>query len=287
MAVTGNSQVSEISTTTSAVHARALTYATRRRRDYEIGFPGIHSPVQDRFWYTYLDEKDWQKDAYDVDEKLEGTHAPGNIYHYDSHLNDTEYQGPDDGNSSANTHTWKDQRWVSAAHSPIYGDCEVLVSNDSGSQRLCHNRWYRLLYFWGLTWFIVFVGPLTVLAIVNMLLIRAIRRAMLQHAALTQSSPNDGKENLNVTINVVAIVSVFLLCQSLDFVVVVLQTWPPEWLESALLSNLSSAAQTMLALNAGINFFIYTMFYTKFRHRARRMFTCRFCVNNNTTRHDK
>ncbi len=53
--------------------------------------------------------------------------------------------------------------------------------------RLCHNFWYRVVYFWGLTWLLVFVGPLSILTTLNILLIREIRRANLHHAILTHS----------------------------------------------------------------------------------------------------
>ena len=82
------------------------------------------------------------------------------------------------------------------------------------------------------------------------------------------------KENMSGTINIIAVVTVFLVCQTPDFVQVVIG-YAPLGIAKSILYHTSSASLCFLALNSGVNFIIYCFFYKKFRKIAAGMMGCK------------
>lgn len=126
------------------------------------------------------------------------------------------------------------------------------------------NMWYRIIYYIGLTWLLVYMIPLVLLIGLNVRLMIAIRKARKLHAALTGNQKQSEKDNLAVTLNIVAVVTIFIVCQLPDFVLVVI-TYPDLNIDKANLAYYGSVCSVLLALNSSVNFAIYCLFYPKFR----------------------
>ncbi len=67
-----------------------------------------------------------------------------------------------------------------------------------------------------------------------------------------------------MTINIIAVVTVFLICQTLDVVTIIL-SYPSMGIQRVTLTYLTSLSTLLLMCNASVNFIIYTMFYRQFR----------------------
>ena len=113
-----------------------------------------------------------------------------------------------------------------------------------------------------LTWLFVYLIPLTALFILNILLIFELRKAQRRHAQMTVQE--EDKDNLAVTLNIIVMVGVFLVCQTPDFVHIVI-AWKDIGLSLKVIWEAFYVSITFLTLNASVNFLIYCLFYRRFR----------------------
>ncbi len=123
---------------------------------------------------------------------------------------------------------------------------------------------YRNVYHLGLTIAFLFAIPLPILVVLNSRLMGEITRAKTREQDLDPSTrPKDTRK---VTLNLVVVVSVFILCETPDFVASVLKIGTIEQhLNKTAMTYFLSIRELLLVLNAAGNFFIYCLFYAKFR----------------------
>lgn len=132
------------------------------------------------------------------------------------------------------------------------------------SKALKHNKWYNYIYLISLSWILLYVVPFFLLILYNFKLCCVVRRSIKMHADLVaRTCDTSPKPKISSTLSVIGIVTLFIVCQTMDFILIVLQIFVSMDPETALL--LTSIANCFLALNAGMNFVIYTLFFWKFR----------------------
>ncbi len=132
---------------------------------------------------------------------------------------------------------------------------------------------YRYLYHITLTFIFLYIIPITTLGVFNYLLIRVLRRAKYARARMSvtvttspthRSANSTQKHNATVTLNMVIVISKFILCETPDFI-------------SAVLASINGVSMTdeykvfnclkemLLISNSVLNFYIYCLFNGKFR----------------------
>ena len=138
------------------------------------------------------------------------------------------------------------------------------------------NELYKYIYLTSLTWLVAYIAPLGALAVLNVMLIRGLQKARNTHARLTgQSRLPQNKESLSQTLNIIVVVTVFLVCQAPDFIQIVLLQVPTVEDKTRIMNITSSLAFCFLAINCSANFGIYCVCYKKFRTIADGMLVCR------------
>ena len=115
-----------------------------------------------------------------------------------------------------------------------------------------------------LTWLLVYLIPLLLLFTLNILLIRELRKAQAKHAEMTHQE--EDQNNRALTLNTIVLVVVFLICQTPDFVLVILHgNFKDIGLDLKILWTINYVKIFLLSLNTSINFLIYCVFYRGFR----------------------
>ena len=129
---------------------------------------------------------------------------------------------------------------------------------------------YRYLYHITLTFIFLYIVPLTALAVFNYLLIRVLRqaknaRARMSVTVATQSGSYTEKYSTTVTLNLVIVITKFIICETPDFL-------------SAILASINQVSLTdaykiynwfkemLLICNSVLNFYIYCLFNGRFRN---------------------
>ena len=125
------------------------------------------------------------------------------------------------------------------------------------------NDLYVLIYKTVLFFIFRMVGPLFVLVVLNIKLIQTLRRARRDHAQLTQTANQRTNNYFNLIL--VTVVTVFIVCQTPDFLVRIAMTiktystikfdiyWP------------NTFSNMMLTINSSVNCLIYCLTGRKFR----------------------
>ena len=134
---------------------------------------------------------------------------------------------------------------------------------------LYENMWYHYIYYTCLSWLVMYIIPLCTLIILNGLLFRQIRKAQRNHAILVNSKRE--RDSISVTVNIVAIVTIFITCQAPDFIHTLI-SYPSFGAHGSIKEYMKSAAYAFLAFNSSINFIVYCLFYKRFRNTVLRMF---------------
>ena len=141
---------------------------------------------------------------------------------------------------------------------------------------LFQNKWYHFVYHITLMWLVQYVIPIISLLVLNIILLRQIRHAQRKRAQLRNKQViNMQTENISVTINIIAIVTVFIICQTPDFGYTLI-SYSPLGVNKAFLRYMRSVCYCFLALNSSINFLLYCLFFKRFRRTIVRL----FCYNN-------
>uniref|UniRef100_A0AC34FZM7 G-protein coupled receptors family 1 profile domain-containing protein n=1 Tax=Panagrolaimus sp. ES5 TaxID=591445 RepID=A0AC34FZM7_9BILA len=139
------------------------------------------------------------------------------------------------------------------------------------------NETYRVIFFgWAYT-IMMFVVPFSILIIVNGTVGLTIRRSNRMHN-IAQSSDAVSKKaeskERQTTIMLIAIVVLFLCCNTLAFVVNILENFN---FEDQLYVSLVSFNNLLVIVNASCNIFIYMLFSDKYRVLLHYYFCCRCC----------
>ena len=108
------------------------------------------------------------------------------------------------------------------------------------------------VYEVGLSWLLVYMIPLIILVTLNILLSLELRKAQARHAAMTHQEEDNN--NMAVTLNIIVLVGVFILCQTPDFVLIVI-FWDDIERDSTAVWKVHYIKATLLTLNSSVNFF--------------------------------
>lgn len=139
-------------------------------------------------------------------------------------------------------------------------------------------RLYRLLYHISLTLFFLFLLPLSCVIALNARLVYHVKRALRQRRELCASNNGGGgggaeENSLNLTKMLVIMIAVFAVCQLPDFVASIIGAGQLQ-IPPAIYEYYAAIKEAMLVLNAAINFYLYCLFYRRFRHSLAVMFGC-------------
>ena len=141
---------------------------------------------------------------------------------------------------------------------------------------------YHAVYHIGLTIVCLYAVPLPVMIVLNLLLVREIGSARARQR-LMQRGKRTAKDHIRITLNLVVVVSVFVVCETPDLVASVLKTSSIDAkLDAAAMCYFMSVKELLLVACAATNFLIYCVFYAKFRDLLNQM----FCKTKRTLEYD-
>lgn len=134
------------------------------------------------------------------------------------------------------------------------------------------NKMFQEIYFIYAYLCIMFLLPFSVLTVLNILLIRAVRKARATRNCMSSTNPKD----TNLTVMLIVVINVFLGCQLpalIDNIVFAMFQHEQlqcsvHWVRFTTISNL------LVVLNSAINFILYCLLSKRFR----RIFLKIFCI---------
>lgn len=137
---------------------------------------------------------------------------------------------------------------------------------------LGENQTFRHIYFIYLQLFVMLLIPFTILAVLNILLIRAVKQS---ERATGKVSTKAKREN-SLTVMLISVVVVFLICQVPSIVDNIFNaTLSMDVLLEAPFVKLTTISNLMVIINSACNFYLYCVFGRKFRRVFCRIFcTC-------------
>ena len=163
-------------------------------------------------------------------------------------------------------------------HQMAFGEDQEMTSGIFVAHTdVTHDAWeiYHTVYHLGLTIAFLFIIPLPILVILNILLIREISSARRRQEEMMQQRLNTKAttDNIKTTLNLVVVISVFIICETPDFIASVLKiSWINRHLDPKTMKYFMAIKELLLVINAATNFLIYCAFYAKFRRLLRGMF---------------
>ena len=131
---------------------------------------------------------------------------------------------------------------------------------------------YRIVYHTALSLMFLYIIPLPLLTILNLKLAKAIAGARRRQVALLGT--RNERESHAVSLNLVVVVSVFIICQTPDLVATII-TLNRFHVDQSVLDVFLCVRESLLVLNASTNFLIYCVFYKRFR----KLLTGLLCVH--------
>ena len=113
------------------------------------------------------------------------------------------------------------------------------------------------------------IGPLVILIVLNLLLIKALQEVRRKHRDLTRSN----KHRENITLMLVVVVSVFIVCEIPDLCLRIMYSiWEfYGGFDITMLRYVNALTNMLLTVNSSTNFLIYCLIGHKFRKILRRM----------------
>ena len=160
----------------------------------------------------------------------------------------------------------------------------VAVNSDNNSTFIAHVRVelpgfdaniYRYVYHITLTFIFLYIIPLTSLTVLNYKLIKTLRTASITRKRMSMSragSPTN-KQNLTITLNLVIVITKFILCETPDFISSIVGAIP-ESSNKTEYKMFNTIKEMLLVFNSAVNFYIYCIFNIKFRENLQRAFPC-------------
>ena len=136
-----------------------------------------------------------------------------------------------------------------------------LEANDTGNITSKYD-YFVFIYHEVLMCLLVYVIPLAVLFTLNILLIIALRKFHARHSQMTNQGDTS---NMAVTLNIIVLVGLFLVCQTPEFVFVVIM-WE-DVMQVDLVFWLYYIKTILRTFNTSVNFLIYCFFYKEFRQK--------------------
>ena len=147
--------------------------------------------------------------------------------------------------------------------------------------RLFESLVYQVTYWSVLTMIFRFSVPLIVLLVLTARLIATLRTAAINRAQLTLSISTQGarvdikkaRESDQVTKVLMSVVVVFILCETIEFFMHLLQTlrwtWPAyeKWENADVQVSVNTIGNLTLVISASVNFVLYCAFAKRFRQQ--------------------
>ena len=127
----------------------------------------------------------------------------------------------------------------------------------------------------------MFTIPLTALVVFNTCLVRNLNKSIKLRQQLNHT-PFKSVHNIAITLNLVIIITKFIICETPDFIAAVLGIWD-EIRSKTEYKYFSTVKEMLLVFNSSVNFYIYLLFNTKFRGTLKQMCCYRdnICPNTN------
>ncbi|XP_059485581.1 sex peptide receptor-related protein 2 isoform X2 [Neocloeon triangulifer] len=146
---------------------------------------------------------------------------------------------------------------------------------------------YRTIFYWFSSLVFVFL-PLLLLVVFNSFLILAVHKSQRQRRHLTQSerhrpdgSQNNAQQENKITVTLIAVVVLFLICQSPTAVTLIYTSLTddpePNSDKDRLLRGLGNIFNLLVAVNAACNFLLYCALSDKYRRTFAMTFLPRRC----------
>ncbi|XP_013394427.1 probable G-protein coupled receptor 139 [Lingula anatina] len=138
------------------------------------------------------------------------------------------------------------------------------------------NRFYIIFYCWTLYFLVMYVVPIVTATVINVKLILSLRQARKQRAFLRERQTHKVRR-YNTTRLLIIVVMVFIGCQTPDFVLQVfyfINVLNPMKIKQSL-DVFSKVTDTLLTLNAAVNFLIYCAIGTSFRKTLTDLLMCK------------
>lgn len=156
-------------------------------------------------------------------------------------------------------------RFMEREITTTFNECTNRTEIISKKTALREDKVYFLVYKTIMYFIFRAIGPLVILIVLNLRLIKALQEVRRKHRDLTRTS----KHRENITLMLVVVVSVFILCEIPDLTLRILFTImtfsKSIKIDITLLRYINVCTNAMLTLNSGINFLIYCLIGNKFR----------------------
>lgn len=163
--------------------------------------------------------------------------------------------------------------------------CTSTVSTRMVYRPTFHNTLYFDIYLYAMYIYLLYVGPLAILAFMNIRLVRAIKRSrrfsrnhhVTGTTAANKSTIGSGAaggsgdtcSDGNATFVLIVVVIVFIICETpeliLKIVTLIERHFRYELLSHALL-RFNAFSELLMVVNSSVNFFVYLFFGRRFRH---------------------
>ena len=140
----------------------------------------------------------------------------------------------------------------------------TFVSHVSFNSNLWNPDLYHKIYHISLTFIFLFIIPFSLLIIFNTKLITTLRKAQRTRASMTSQLTKQLTSNTNVNLMMVIIITTFLLCELPDFVAAIIGAGEFK-IDPTTYKYYAGIKESLLVLNSCINFYLYCLFYKRFR----------------------
>ena len=146
----------------------------------------------------------------------------------------------------------------------------TFVSHQEATIRGWDENMYRIIYHIVLTLFFLFLIPLTTIIILNARLIYHVKKALKERLMMTSNQNNSSKQSLNISKMMAIMITVFVMCELPDFIASIIGAGEFK-MHPTIYEYYAGVKEALLVLNSAINFYLYCIFYTKFRQTLMQM----------------
>ena len=176
-----------------------------------------------------------------------------------------------------NSPRWPHYYYVAFVASPNSG--ATFISHLAFSNTFWDENLYRKIYHQSLAFILLFIIPLSIIVTLNALLVITIKNAMRARQAMTNnvqsanSKNQQSESNLNLNRMMVILISIFVVCELPDFIASIIGASNTK-VDPVVYKYYAVMKECLLVLNSAINFYMYCIFYKKFRASLSDLFGC-------------
>ena len=140
----------------------------------------------------------------------------------------------------------------------------TFVSHVAFDSNLWNQDLYRKIYHISFTFIFLFIIPFALLITLNTKLIITLKKAQTLRARMTNKTIKQPVANTNVNLMMVIIITTFLICELPDFVAGIIGAGEFK-VDATTYNYYAGIKESLLVLNSSINFYLYCLFYKRFR----------------------